>query len=128
MVIVKKLIPLLLLSALLSGCGTTITSLSPKRVLRNPSNLYTLEAALDSKQQSLRWSSIKPAVVIDNVAYPMRQTALMTNRWETVVPLPSSEKVVFYRFKFDFTYNSFGAPPSPDSAMSKMYRMQILDK
>ena len=128
MVIVKKMLPLLFVGLFMAGCGTTITNLSPKRATKNPSNFYTLEAALSSSQQSLRWSSVKPSVVIGSEFYPMRPTPLMTNRWETVIPVPPGEKVIFYRYKFDFTYNAFGAPPKPDSALSKIYRLQILDK
>ena len=127
MVIAKKLIPLLLVGALVGGCSTTITNLTPKQTHKTPSNLYTLEAAFNSRQQSLRWESLKPQVVIDDKFYPMRLTKLMTNRWETVVPISPGNKIVYYRYKFDFNYNAFGAPPQGDSAMSKKYRLQILD-
>jgi len=128
MVIVKKLFPVLAAATLLAGCASDITNLSPKRSYRNANGLVNLEASFTTKQQSLLWSSVKPSVVIGDQVYPMRQTPLMTNRWETVVPVPPNETVLYYRYKFDFKSMAFGAPPKPDSQLSPIYRLQMLEK
>ena len=125
---VKKLLPVLLLALLVAGCSTTITNLTPKREFRNDIGLYSVEAALNSSQQSLRWGAVKPSVVVGKEFYPMRYTPLMTNRWETLIPVAKDTAVVYYRFKFDYTYNSFASPPKADSKLSPVYRLQILDK
>ncbi len=125
---IKQVLPLLLLALLLAGCTTTaITNLTPQVQSRNPNGLYPVEAALSSSQQSLRWSSIQPSVVIGNDFYPMRPTPLMTNRWETLVPVPQGKNVVYYRFKFDYRYNAFG-PAQSDSKLSSPYRLLVTDK
>jgi hypothetical protein len=122
---VKKLFPVLTLGLLLSGCGTMITNLTPKQQFRNDNGFYQVETALRSDQQTLRGDSIKPSVVVGQESFPMRPTPFMTNRWETLVPVPAANNVLYYRFKFDFKYNDFGAAPKPDSKMSPIYRMQI---
>ena len=48
-------------------------------------------------------------------------------RWETLVPVPQGKNVVYYRFKFDYRYNSFG-PAQPDSKLSAPYRLLLSDK
>ena len=85
---VKKSLPVLLLGLLMAGCATTthITNLTPQKEFRNPNGFYSVEAALTSRQQTLRWQSIRPSVVVDKEFYPMRPTPLMTNRWETLIP------------------------------------------
>ena len=124
----KKLLPLLFLPLLLAGCATTFTNLSSTRQVRNANNLYPVEVALSSRQQTLRWESIQPFVNIGGELYEMRPTKLMTNRWEALVPVPASQSTVHYRYKFDFKYNAMGKPPQSDSATSPDYTLRILEK
>jgi hypothetical protein len=123
----KKMLPLLLAPLLLAGCRATLTNLTPQTRLRNSDNLYQVEVAFVSNQQTLRWDSIKPQVVVGNSFYPMRPTQLMTNRWEGLIPVPATVSSVQYRYKFDFNYNAMGAPRS-DSALSSEYTLKIIDK
>ncbi len=123
----KRVLPLLVAPLLLAGCGTTFTNLSAQHQVRNANNLYPVDVALTSRQQSLRWNSIQPYVVVGVDKYPMRPTPLMTNRWEGLLPVPATTNVVHYHYKFDYQYSAFGAPKA-DSASSPEYRLQILDK
>ena len=79
---------------------------------------------MSSRQQTLRWDSIKPQILVGNESYPMRPTTLMTNRWEGLVPVPSGTALVHYRYKFDFDYNSMGKAKT-DSALSPEYTLQV---
>jgi len=80
-----------------------------------------------SRQQTLRWDSIKPLILVGTETYPMRPTLLMTNRWEGLIPVAPGTNLTHYRYKFDFQYNSMG-PARPDSALSPQYSLRILDK
>ena len=80
-----------------------------------------------SRQQTLRWDSIKPQIQVGTEYYPMRPIQLMTNRWEGFLPVPASTSVVHYRYKFDFNYNAMGGPGS-DSALSPEYTLRIVEK
>ena len=122
----KKLLLLLLTPLMLTGCST-ITNLTPSRQSRNATGLYPVEAAWESRQQSIRADSMKPLVVVGLDSYPMRRTSLMNNRWETLVPIPADKDSIIYRFKFDFDYNTIPVP-RPDSKMSPEYKLQIVDK
>jgi len=123
----KKALLVLLLPLLLTGCTATFTDLSAKHQVRNSNNLYPVEVALNSRQQSLRWETIQPFVVVGNEPYLMRATPLMTNRWEGLIPVPPQTNVVYYHYKFDFRYNDFGGQRN-DSASSPEYKLQVLDK
>ena len=80
---------------LMAGCGTTtVTNLTPKREFRNENGFYPIEAALNSSQQTLRWESIKGEVMVEKDVYTMHPTPLMTNRWETLIPVPPGNNVV----------------------------------
>ncbi len=79
-----------------------------------------------TRQQTLRWQSIKPQIIVGTESYPMRPTPLMTNRFEGLIPVPPSANSVQYHYKFDFEDNAFGQP-KPDSASSPMYTLKITD-
>ena len=125
----KKLISgMALLPLLMAGCSTpaVLTNLTPQTQERSSNNFYTVEVALASRQQTMRWDSIKPQIVVGNDFYAMRPIRLMTNRWEGLLPVPPSTNVVHYHYKFDYNYNAMGSPRS-DSASSPEYILKIQD-
>lgn len=123
----KKSLPLLSLSLLLAGCASQLTNLTPKQQVRNTNNLYTVEVAFDSRQQTIRWDSIKPKIVVGTGFYDMRPTPFMTNRWEGLIPVRPETSIIHYRYKLDFSYNRMGKP-GQDSAVSPDYTLRILDQ
>jgi hypothetical protein len=123
----KKFLPLLPV-LLLAGCATTtITRLTPGEQPRNANNLYPVEVAFDSAQQSLRWDSLQPAVLVNGQLLPLRPVPMVKNRWEGLVPVPAGVDTVNYRFKFDYLYNNFGTAPKPNSVFSKTYALKVVD-
>jgi hypothetical protein len=122
----KKILPALVVPLMLTGCTATFTNLTPLHQTRSTNNLYAVEVAMNSRQQSLRWDTIHPQVLVGANSYPMRPTQLMTNRWEGLIPVPANDNLIRYRYKFDFEYNTLGKP-KPDSALSQEYTLQILD-
>ena len=124
----KKFLPLLPV-LLLAGCATgTFTRLTPTQEPRNTDNLYPVEASFDSHQQSLRWNSVKAYVLVNGQALPMRRVPLVKNRWEGVIHVPPGASIVAYRFKFDYLFNVFGSQPQPDSIVSKVYTLKVVDQ
>ncbi len=123
----KRFLPLCLAPLLLAGCTATFTNLTPHQQLRSTNNLYRVEVAMDTRQASLRWSSIQPKIVVGSESYPMAPTPLMTNRWEGMLPVSPTVNLVHYRYKFDFDYNAFGGPRA-DSAVSPAYTLKVLDQ
>ena len=122
----KRVLLLLFAPLLLAGCASTFTNLTPLHQTRNANNLYPVEVALTSRQQTLRWDTIHPQIVVGNEFYPMRPTKLMTNRWEGLVPVPAGNNLVHYRYKFDFDYTAMGKT-KPDSALSQEYTLRIAE-
>jgi hypothetical protein len=123
----KRVLPILLAPLLLAGCATTFTNLTPQHQTRTTNNVYTVEVALTSRQQTMRWDSIEPKIMVGANYYPMQPTSLMTNRWEGLLPVPAGVNQVHYRYKFDFKYNAMG-PPRSDSALSPEYTLRILEQ
>jgi hypothetical protein len=121
----KKILTLLPV-LLLAGCASTFTRVTPLEQPRNPDNLYPVEVIFNSPQQSLRWDSIQPFVLVNSEPYPMRPVPMVQNRWEGLVPVPAGADSVNYRFKFNYQYNNFGTPPKPDSAYSPEYQLKIV--
>lgn len=123
----KKILPLAVLAILLTGCAATFTNLTPRQQVRNPEGLYPVEVAMDTRQGTIRWDTIEARLIVGTNFYPMRKTALISNRWEGFVPVPSYTNEAFYRYRLDFEYNEFGGPQK-DSLMSETYRLLILDE
>ncbi len=123
----KKFLPLLAAPLLLAGCNATFTNLTPSQQPRSTNNVYRVEVAMASRQQSLRWESIKPKVIVGTDSYPMTPTSLMTNRFEGLIPVPATVNMVHYHYKFDFNYNAFRGP-KPDSAVSPDFTLKIQDQ
>jgi hypothetical protein len=112
---------------LMTGCTAKFSNLTPQTQFRNPNNLYPVEVALTSRQQALRWDSIKPQIIVGKEFYSMRPTLMMTNRWEGLVPVPADLNIIHYRYKFDFNISAVGGPQT-DSAISPEYTIKIVDK
>jgi hypothetical protein len=123
----KKIMPFLLVPLLLGGCTATFTNLTPKQQIRNANNQYPVEVALGSRQQTMRWNTIKAQIVVGSQTVDMRPTPLMTNRWEGLVPVPMGASTVEYHYKFDYLETAFGAP-KPGSATSPIYVLKIVDQ
>jgi len=122
----KKSVPVLLLSLVLAGCATQVTNLSSLHQQRNASNLYPVEVAFDSRQQTIRWQSIQPKIVVGTDFYDMRPTPFMTNRWEGLIPVPPGINSVRYHYLLDFKYNRMGEA-GHDNAISQEYTLRILE-
>jgi hypothetical protein len=122
----KKTLPFLLLS-LLAGCATQVTNLTPHIQTRNQNNLYPVEVAFASKQQNIRWETIKSTVIVNGQPFEMHPTAMMTNRWEGYVPAPMGTDIVHYRYRIDFDVNGFGKR-SAENAVSPDYTLKIVDQ
>jgi hypothetical protein len=124
----KKSLPFFFLPLLLAGCSTPFytTNLTATQQSRTTNNLYTVEVSVASRQETLRWSSIRPQIVVDHQSYPMRPTMLMSNRWEGEIPVAPGTSTVNYHYKFDFDYNAFGKAKS-DSSLSSDYTLRIVE-
>jgi hypothetical protein len=122
----KITLPVWVLSLLLTGCASQLTNLTPQQQERNANNLYPVEVAFNTRQQTVRWDSIQPKIVVGNEFYDMRPTPLMTNRWEGLIPVPPGTSLIHYRYKFEFQYNRIGKPGT-DTALSKEYSLRILE-
>ena len=123
----KKSLPVLGLSLLLAGCASQLTNLTPQQQVRNPANLYPVEVAFNTSQQTVRWHSIQPKIVVGTEQYEMRATPLMTNRWEGLIPASAGASVIHYHYKLDFEYNKMGKPGA-DNAVSPEYTLRIVNQ
>ena len=121
-----KFLPLFLCALLLAGCGTTaITNLTPSRLPRKDNGQYAFAVEWNSRQQSLIKDSIKAYVIVGLDQFPMQRTPMLTNRWETLVPVATDQEIVTYRYKFDYEYQGFPNRQA-DSKLSKYYQLFIV--
>ena len=110
----------------MAGCASRVTNLAALHQQRNTNNLYAVEVAFDSRQQTVRWQSIKPRVLVGSQSYEMRTTPLMSNRWEGLIPVPPGQTSAEFRYRIDYQYNRMGKPGTA-SALSHKYILHILE-
>ena len=122
------ILPLLCATIFLAGCVSTITNLTPSQLPRNANGLYAVAVAWDTQQQTVRPQTLTPFVIVGLESYPMRPTLLMSNRWETVIPVAPTEKSVRYHFKVDYEYNAALKKPQKSSKLSQEYTLDVMDK
>jgi hypothetical protein len=121
------LIALCLMAVCWTGCSTTvITNLTPSRLPRKESGQYQFAAEYSTRQQSLIKESMEAYVIIGNEQYPMQRTPMLTNRWETLVPISTEDDVITYRFRFNYDYRGIPERRS-NSRESKYYQLILLE-
>ena len=127
----KRFLALTVLCSLFAGCTSitsiNLTNLTPRQQPRNPNGLYPVEVAWDSNQQNIVHDSIKGYVVVGEEAYPMQRQPVLTNRWETFLPVPADKTTVNYLFKFDYLYKDIPIR-KPGSRRSAPAQLEILDR
>ena len=121
------LIALCLMMVCGSGCSTTaIANLTPSRLPRKENGQYQFAVDYSARQQSLVKDTMEAFVIVGNEQYPMQRTPMLTNRWETLVPIAADQDVVTYKFRFNYQYLSIPERRS-DSRESKYYQLFLLD-
>ncbi len=123
----KKILILLVLPLALAGCSSSIINLTPSRLARNSDGTYRVEAAWRTREQTIRPETIMPCVMVGFEKYEMSPELVVRDRWETFLPVPADQKLVHYRFRFDFSRNAIPTPVD-DSKMSQEFSLEIVDK
>lgn len=125
----SKLPSLCLLSMtalLLAGCvAPTITNLTPSRLPRKENGQYAFSVEYATRQSTILPDTFRAYVIVDNERIPMERTPLLSNRWETLVPV--SQEVLNYRYRFEYQYKAI---PVPKTAVrdSNPYQLTILSR
>ena len=123
----KALISALLAALVFSACTTpTITNLTPSRLYRKDNGQYDFAVEWYSRQQSLVKDSMKAFVIVGLDQYEMQRVPYLTNRWETLVPVPEDQDLVNYRYRFDYQYRAIPVRRE-DSKLSRFYQLIILE-
>jgi len=112
----------------LAGCSTTaITNLTPSRLPRKENGLYDFSVEYYTRQSTLMRDTMQAYVIVGAERIPMEPTPMLTNRWETLVPISVDQDLVNYRFRFEYQYKAIPEPRS-NSRDSRSYQLQIVDR
>ena len=114
----------------LAGCATmtvnTVTNLTASRLPRKENNQYMFSVEFASRQRTLVGESMQVEVVVGDRSYTMERTPLVKDRWETLVPVPGNQRVVNYRYRFQYDYKAI--PEIRTMVVdSKDYQLQIVE-
>jgi len=111
----------------ISGCATSsVTNLTPRHHVRNTENVYPVDIEFRTNLRTIKWDTVRPYVQIGEDNYLMRRTAIVKDRWETLIPISQEERVAHYRIKIDFSYSSL-SEDKVNSVLSGPYQIVIGD-
>jgi len=112
---------------LLAGCThTTLTNLTLGTMPRNASGFYPVEIIWENTETTLRPETVQPVVLVGTNLYPMKRTPLVTNRWQTLVPVGAKSSELRYRVKVNWMYNAVPVPAG-NSQLSQEFLLRIKD-
>ena len=119
---------IVLLAALhLGGCArATLTNLTVNSQSRDANGLYRVEIIWENNANGVRPETVQPVVLVGTNVFPMARTALVSNRWETLLPVAADAPGVTYRIRVDWKFNAIPVPEA-NSKMSKSFQLQIKD-
>jgi hypothetical protein len=123
----SRFFPAALFAALLlilSGCGLTITNLTPGTVPANPSQIYTITASFQPKSGQIDPNSITPRIVIDGTAYKMTKSPAGTDIWEFDYQLPAGRAGATYYFICEYSAKD-DTRGIPNEVFSELQTMKI---
>ena len=117
-----------LTALLLGGCArATLTNLTVNSQPRDANGLYRVEIIWENNANGVRHETVQPVVLVGTNAFPMQRTALVSNRWETLLPVAADASVVAYRIRVDWKFNAIPVPEA-NSKMSGAFQLSIKDK
>ena len=119
---------IIFLAALLrGGCArATLTNLTVGQQPRDANGLYRVEIIWENDANSVRHETVQPVLLVGTNVFPMQRTALVSNRWEALVPVAADAAGVTYRVRVDWKFNAIPVPEA-NSKMSKTFQLQIRD-
>lgn len=117
-----------LTALLLGGCArATLTNLTVNSHPRDANGLYRVEIIWEDNANGVRHETVQPVVLVGTNAFPMQRTALVSNRWETLLPVAADAPGVSYRIRVDWKFNAIPVPEA-NSKMSGAFKLIIKDK
>ena len=120
----KNRFRLFLLPLLVAGC-TSISNLTPSQYPRSSEGYYRVEAAWHTSNDAVRSNSFRPFVQVGQNSYEMHPVPLVMDRWEAFIPISSDIDSLYFRYKFNYSKDTFGGP-RPDSLTSPEYKLKIV--
>jgi len=88
---------------LLSGCGDlTLTNLTPNKIPKNPSRIYTLSLDAQVNNGSVARNTVKAEIVIDGNTYQMEKSEAGKDIWEYDYRLPGDRRGAKYFYKVTY--------------------------
>ena len=93
----------------LAGCATsTVTNMTPSKLVANPSQTYTITARVKPSASNVIPGSQTVRIVIDNKAYKMTQTPNIENVYEFDYKAPAGLAEIRYYFLVDYSVSNSG--------------------
>jgi len=88
---------------LLAGCGDlTLSNLTPKKIPKNPSRIYTLSLDAQINNGSVSRDTLLAEIVIDGNTYPMQKSEAGKDIWEYDYRLPGDRRGAKYLYKVTY--------------------------
>ncbi|HEY5551435.1 MAG TPA: IPT/TIG domain-containing protein, partial [Opitutaceae bacterium] len=94
---------LVVLAALISGCGSPITNITSQTVPENPSQIYTITTRVKPREQWQEKANVRVQIVIDGQIHEMNRSAFSDDIYEYDFAMPAgiTEAAYYVLLKYD---------------------------
>lgn len=112
---------------LLAGCDVKIINRTPATFSENPSQVYTITAAVKVRGGVVRKDSVQPNIVIDGQSYPMQKSPLGDDIYEYDYHLPSGRTEGAYYILATYETESGGRVNQRES-FTELYHFTVVNR
>ena len=112
--------------ALFSGCETvTLTDLTPKSMVENPSHIYTFSLRVTPRSSTV--SGVAPRIVVDGQNYGMKKSALGEGIYDFEYQLPAGRDRLAYYFLVNYNVEG-NSTQTPQETYTQVEQVQIVGR
>ena len=87
---------LVLLAAMIAGCGTPVTNITSQTIPENPSQIYTITTRIKPREGWQKKENIRVQIVIDGQIHDMHRSTYSDDIYEYDFPMPPGVKEASY--------------------------------
>lgn len=121
-----KFLPLCLL-VLFAGCTPVIRNLTPAKVPENPSGIYTISMAANSREGSIVPNTVQASIVINGTVFPMERNPFDSNIFDFDYVMPEDHSEAAFYFILDYDLDLAGGI-RPRRVTSSLHNFSVINR
>lgn len=120
-------LPLAVVLSLLSGCGITVSNMTPKQVPQNPSGIYSFKMTPKLYDAEIIKNSVRVSMVIDGKEVAMSRERGSRDVYSLEYQIRANQNEALYYYITRYQINIHGAPKDRE-IKSELYELKLINR